>query len=1164
MDENLSSKRYEPSHPNPDDTLFSPTLLREIEYTGYNKKVLEIGTSTGYVTKILKEHGNSVTGIEIDPDAGSAARQYCDRMIIADVEILDFDRNFEPAFFDVIICGDVLEHLKKPGVLLKKLRKFLRADGYLVVSLPNFCHGDVLLNIINGDFHYTPMGLLDETHLRFFGLKNIYSIFSDCGFQVRDMQTTNLAVGTTELKADMTKIPEDLLQFIRSLPDSTVYQYVFRAYPSESVVLPESLGTDIRSLFFNSLQVSKQEFQAPLVATIDNLNNSLTVLKQQQNENTILIEELKRDAAEGTEQIDELNVKTQTLDRQLNEKNNQLDEFSFKVQSLDRQLTEKNNQLDEFSFKVQSLDRQLTEKNSQLEEFSFKVQSLDRQLTKENENAKHLAYSLSLKQTQLQNLTTALAEREQKLSSIEHSIVWRFTMRFHSKVIERIFPQKTNRRKYYDLGLKSCRILIDRGFFCLIQEYKKRRKFLKLNTSPIQFQKSEIEEQKNHQYGCTGTIPCYTNYSKKPLKRHAADVEIIICIHNAYNDVKLCLESVIKYSSPPYSLILIDDGSEDPTRNFVKDFAQIHNAISIRNDSARGYTFAANQGLKASSAPYVILLNSDTIVTYEWLDRIIECAESDKKIGLVGPLSNTASWQSVPDIEMNGDWANNALPEGISVHQMSRFIAKYSSRTYPRLPFINGFCLFIKRDVIRDIGFFDEENFGEGYGEENDYCIRARNAGWEFAVADDVYIYHAQSRSYSDEKRKQLCERSDRRLHEKHGTDIILKGVAACKNNKVLMGIRARTRVLFNRNQILLQGRKRFEGKRILVILPICDPGGGAYVVIQECTSMIKMGVDVRLFNLVSFKPFFEKNFPELEIPVIYGNTNDLGTISRNFDAILCTTNGSVSWIHDNPGKKITAYYVQDFEPDFYPSHSADYERAFQSYSEIPDMIKFTKTRWTHDRVKEKTGIECAIIGCSVDIDMFHPLSPSETTSNEDAEPVRVTAMIRPSTSRRNPQLTLELLRDIKLKYKDRVFIQTFGCSTHELSSIKSSCNFSFCHSGLISRAELVSLFNSADIFLDCSSFQAMGLTALEAMACGVAVIVPKNGGCKEVITDRTDGYIVDTESKSGYLDALEHLISDNEFRRDLSNHSITGICEFFPERAAYNILETIFGDRIR
>ena len=113
---------------------------------------------------------------------------------------------------------------------------------------------------------------------------------------------------------------------------------------------------------------------------------------------------------------------------------------------------------------------------------------------------------------------------------------------------------------------------------------------------------------------------------------------------------KVASNLIVRYSTPPYSLILVDDGSTQPTQEYLNDFAYSQAALLLRNEQARGYTRAANQGLHASSANYIILLNSDTMVTPLWLDRLIACGESDPHIGLVGPLSNTASWQSIPEI----------------------------------------------------------------------------------------------------------------------------------------------------------------------------------------------------------------------------------------------------------------------------------------------------------------------------------------------------------------------------------------------------------------------------------------------------------------------------------------------------------------------------------
>ncbi len=266
-----------------------------------------------------------------------------------------------------------------------------------------------------------------------------------------------------------------------------------------------------------------------------------------------------------------------------------------------------------------------------------------------------------------------------------------------------------------------------------------------------------------------------------PIPAHTASVDIIVCVHNALLDVKRCVETLLQETTSPYRLILVDDGSDAPTRDYLQSVAQKHAQVDLlRSEAATGYTFAANRGLRHSHADFVVLLNSDTLLTPGWLDRMIACAQTDTQIGIVGPLSNTASWQSIPEISTGTDWAENPLPPGVSLADWAKSLAEFSGRIYPPMPFLNGFCLLIRRQLIDAIGYFDEERFGAGYGEENDYVLRARKAGWQLALADDTYVYHARSRSYSHERRKQLSDRAGEALAAKHGAAIIDAGVRYC------------------------------------------------------------------------------------------------------------------------------------------------------------------------------------------------------------------------------------------------------------------------------------------------------------------------------------------------------------------------------------------------
>ncbi|ODS42169.1 MAG: hypothetical protein MSIBF_02195, partial [Candidatus Altiarchaeales archaeon IMC4] len=193
--EKLGSKRYEPTSIDLDSKNSSQGLI--IEMVGRDKKILEVGPSTGYITKILKSKGNEVVCIEIDKEAAEKAKRYCDKMVMGDVETLDLDSRLKPNQFDVIIFGDVLEHLKSPNTVLKKVKKYLKPDGYVVASIPNIGHGDVILNLLNGKFTYTSKGLLDITHLRFFTLGNVKMMLDESGYNISELNTTNIAVGHT-------------------------------------------------------------------------------------------------------------------------------------------------------------------------------------------------------------------------------------------------------------------------------------------------------------------------------------------------------------------------------------------------------------------------------------------------------------------------------------------------------------------------------------------------------------------------------------------------------------------------------------------------------------------------------------------------------------------------------------------------------------------------------------------------------------------------------------------------------------------------------------------------------------------------------------------------------------------------------------------------------
>lgn len=741
-----------------------------------------------------------------------------------------------------------------------------------------------------------------------------------------------------------------------------------------------------------------------------------------------------------------------------------------------------------------------------------------------------------------------------KWQAFEASRSWRF-LRFLQKVKSILFSPIRLAKKTIRLFKLSLMVIRTQGLRRFMFLARERLKNLSLNKKTTLRGSGQIADR-SRIYEIDAVEP------PSALIENAEMVDIVICIHNALNDVKACLQSVVANTTPPYHIILVDDGSDEETKNFLIDFQQGNPALVslIRSEQATGYTFAANRGLKASTAPFIILLNSDTIATPQWVVRLVACMKHQPRIGIVGPLSNTASWQSVPLIEDNGDWANNLLPSHISVDKMGEIIAENSARLYPFMPLLNGFCLLINRELINEIGYFDEENFGPGYGEEDDFVLRARKANWKTFLADDVYVYHAQSRSYSSERRKALSERAGKVLRNLHGEDMIHEGVLYCSKDRVLEGIRARTKAGIEQDNCIAEGL-RYQGKRILFILPVSSPGGGANVVVFESLAMMKMGVHIDFYNLEMNREQFEEAYPDLPIHVIYGNITDLKNFIPNYDAVVATYNPSVGWIKkalhakSNP---IVGYYVQGYEPLMYPEGSFDYEQAVKSYSLIPNMVRFTKTQWTRQMVMDNTGMDCEVAGISVNLPLFRP-RPRKFPSVKN-RPIRIMAMIRPEATYRQPVETMQVLKLAAEKYGGLVDICIFGTDLNNPGFADLPGGFPWRLYGVLPQQKVASLLNEADIFIDFSSHQAMGLTALEAMACGAAVIVPQNGGAVEFARHEKNSLIFTTNNVEAVWQALQRLIEDDSLRKEIQRSAIYDSCQYYPEKPALNILKALFG----
>lgn len=210
---------------------------------------------------------------------------------------------------------------------------------------------------------------------------------------------------------------------------------------------------------------------------------------------------------------------------------------------------------------------------------------------------------------------------------------------------------------------------------------------------------------------------------------------IILVTHNQLEYTRQCLNSIRFRTDEPYELIVVDNGSTDGTADYLQAQTDVK---WILNPDNRGFPAAANQGLRAARGTQLLLLNNDTIVTTGWLRRMLDAMFSDSRIGLVGPVSNSVS--GLQQISVN--YSDLSSLDGFAWER-----GKLQGSQRQDLDRLVGFCLLIRRELCERIGLLDER-FGIGCFEDDDYCRRARNAGFRTIVALDSFVHHFGGRTF--------------------------------------------------------------------------------------------------------------------------------------------------------------------------------------------------------------------------------------------------------------------------------------------------------------------------------------------------------------------------------------------------------------------------------
>jgi GT2 family glycosyltransferase len=246
---------------------------------------------------------------------------------------------------------------------------------------------------------------------------------------------------------------------------------------------------------------------------------------------------------------------------------------------------------------------------------------------------------------------------------------------------------------------------------------------------------------------------------REAKRNFGSTVDIVVPVFNQAPYVEVLLASLIAARNATFAeIIVIDDGSSEPDTLELLDTHAKSGAITLlRNETNLGFTRTVNRGMLLHGDRDVVLLNSDTKVHGDWLDRLAACAYAAPNIATANPITSQFGSHigCYPGLARKFDGALELTSE-----ELAGICAEVNHGKAADVHTTVGFCMYIRRAALEDVGLFDAKNFPVGYGEESDFCYRSRRVGWRHRIAGDAYVEHFEGKSFGARKRRLIADMS--------------------------------------------------------------------------------------------------------------------------------------------------------------------------------------------------------------------------------------------------------------------------------------------------------------------------------------------------------------------------------------------------------------------
>ena len=675
-------------------------------------RVLDLGTGAGGLGAYLREtKACTVDGLTLSAEEAEVARPDYRRVVVGNLESEDWPTHFDGHGYDVIVCADVLEHVREPAAVLAQCTHLLAPGGLLLASVPNVAYAGLIVSLMHGEWTYGPEGLLDASHLRFFTRQSFEELLNRQGWTLHAAEPIEQPWFETEFARRWDHLPPAVADHLLALPHASVYQWVFAAARQSGDI--EAVRQAAKGLpASQSPSVSSYVMQL----FVDRGQGYSDATKQQQ--------------------LGRMGLQAQTLRFELAA--GQAPVRGLRLDPADRPGFWLLRALRLRAGTGEVVWQWLAQQGAGATFSAADCHQVQWARFDPGRQAVPVRMTGDDPQLPLPVPQTVWDQCAGRALVLEVVCDWPWSADYQAAVQAQTLPPLQ----------QASAGAADAAGWAPFEPAPATSLSPSLSTdAPPWWQRLRPGRRGLPDPNPPPARPAALAGDNKVLDEV---VEIIVPVYGNRALVERCLRSVMATTcATRWHVTVLDDASPDTeTRDWLRQWGLAHPGATVLAAARNaGFVHTVNLGMQLAGRRDVVLLNSDAEVAGDWLYRLRAAAHALPRVATVTPFSNNATICSLPRF-----CEDNPLPAGHTTASVHDLVSRLCTGRVVEVPTAVGFCMYISRACLDEVGLFDADTFGLGYGEENDFCMRATAAGWRHLHALDAFVFHQGGASFSERR----------------------------------------------------------------------------------------------------------------------------------------------------------------------------------------------------------------------------------------------------------------------------------------------------------------------------------------------------------------------------------------------------------------------------